>query len=216
MKKHHHLHGVYAITDMTLTPDTRIAEAVEQAIKGGCHVIQYRDKSLDHSHRLKQAQALKEICRLHNALFIINDDIELARRVKADGVHLGREDGKLAQARQVLGENSIIGISCYNQLELALQAEQEGADYVAFGSFFSSSIKPDAARADLTLLQQARLQLQIPIVAIGGIDSFNANSLINQGADMLAVISAIFAQDDIQQATHTIASLFTHTSTLCK
>ena len=211
MKKRQHLKGLYAITDSSLIADSNIVNAVELAINGGCRVIQYRDKSGSPSKRLQQARALQKICRHHNTVFIINDDIELARQVDADGVHLGREDITLREARHTLGHDFIIGVSCYNQLPLALQAEQEGADYVAFGRFFPSRIKPDAVTAEPEILQQAKQQLQIPVVAIGGIDPHNAGVLIDHGADMLAVISAIFAQKDIQQAAGRIAGLFPST-----
>jgi thiamine-phosphate pyrophosphorylase len=202
------LEGLYVLTDNLLTPPDTIEQQVKQAIEGGSKVIQFRDKTRDSESRLEQAQRLQKLCSQHNALLIINDDIQLAAEVNADGVHLGKEDENLQRAREKLGPKAIIGISCYNQLEPAIQAEQEGADYVAFGSFFASSIKPEAVKATPDLLETARSQLQIPIVAIGGITPGNAQTLIDAGADMLAVISAVFAQDDIRKAAQKFSNLF--------
>lgn len=207
-----HLHGfpfsgIYAITDSALKGDD-IASQVARAIEGGARVVQYRDKSTDNSLREQEARAILGTCRARGVPLLINDDIELAKRIGADGVHLGREDGALADARERLGSGAIIGVSCYNQLALAQDAEAAGADYVAFGRFFSSQSKPLAVQADPQLLQQASRTLRCPVVAIGGISTDNGARLIQAGADMLAVIRGIFAADDITQATRSLQLLF--------
>lgn len=207
-----HLHGfpfsgIYAITDSGLKGDD-IASQVARAIEGGARVVQYRDKSTDNSLREQEARAILGTCRARGVPLLINDDIELAKRIGADGVHLGREDGALADARERLGSGAIIGVSCYNQLALAQDAEAAGADYVAFGRFFSSQSKPLAVQADPQLLQQASRTLRCPVVAIGGISTDNGARLIQAGADMLAVIRGIFAADDITQATRSLQLLF--------
>jgi thiamine-phosphate pyrophosphorylase len=181
---------------------------VEAAIAGGARMIQYRDKSSDQPLRLRLAQQLSLICSAANVPLIINDDIELAARVSAAGVHLGRDDIAIGNARRNLGDNAIIGLSCYNDFELALQAQRLGADYIAFGSFFASSTKPLAVRADNSLLERAKQELEIPVVAIGGITTDNGKILIEAGADMLAVITALFAQADVEQASRSFAQLF--------
>ena len=208
---HHHerLQGLYILTDEHLTPPEHLLQAVELAIAGGCRIVQYRDKSSNTALRTQQAAALKTLCERSHTLLIINDDIDLARQINADGVHLGKHDAKLQQAREQLGENAIIGISCYNKITLALEAEKSGADYVAFGSFFQSDIKPKAVRADIDMLNSAKEQLGIPVVAIGGIHQHNAADLISAGADMLAVISAVFAQSDIESSSRHLCDLFT-------
>jgi len=197
MKHAARLTGLYAITDENLIPPDRFEQSVEQALKGGARIIQYRDKSDDTVKRQQQAKQLKDLCHRYNALCIINDDIDLCLNVAADGVHLGKDDGDITQARKRLGENIIIGVSCYNQLTLAQQAENDGADYVAFGAIFPSSTKPLAKTAGLGILQQAKSQIKVPICAIGGIDTTNAKQTVESGADMLAVISSLFAQEDI-------------------
>ena len=204
MKK---LAGLYVITDEKLIAADQFAQTVEKAIQGGAQIVQYRDKSQDRAKRLQQAKALKQLCENHNAVLIINDDIELALEVDAHGVHIGMHDAPLAQARAQLG-NKIIGVSCYNDFELAISAQQQGADYIAFGSFFSSSIKPEAKKADAELLVKAREELQLPVCAIGGIPSENAFQLIEAGADMLAVISDIFASTDPESSSQKISSQF--------
>lgn len=137
----------------------------------------------------------------NNVLFIINDNVELALKVNADGVHLGQSDAPIDQARKLLGENKIIGITCNNKIELALEAQKNGADYIALGRFFQSQSKPSAPHAELSLLSEAHRQISIPIVAIGGITPESAPTLIKEGADMLAVIHAIFGQKNISNAT---------------
>ncbi len=198
------LSGLYAIT----IPSQNLPQQVEAAIAGGAAVIQYRDKSSDRSLRFEQAQQLSRICRAAKIPLIINDDVELAARVSAAGVHLGRDDIAITDARRDLGDDAIIGISCYNDFDLALQVQQQGADYVAFGSFFASPTKPLAVRADTSLLQRAKQELEIPVVAIGGITTHNGGLLVEAGADMLAVISALFAQADVEQASRSFAQLF--------
>ncbi len=202
------LHGLYAIADTSYLDDTRLTGAVEQAITGGARVIQYRDKRNDAATRLRQAQVLARCCRDGGVIFLVNDDVALAKKSGADGVHLGREDMPLEAARAQLGAESIIGVSCYNELEHAVRAEKQGADYVAFGSFFPSRTKPQAVRATLNLLREARRQLKLPIVAIGGITPENGAALIEAGADMLAVIEGVFGQADIRAATRRYANLF--------
>lgn len=137
----------------------------------------------------------------NNVLFLINDDVELALKVDADGVHLGQTDTQLQQARSALGENKIIGITCHNEIELANEAQKKGADYIAFGRFFSSKTKPSAPTAELSILSQARKSITLPIVAIGGITPDSAPLLLQEGVDMLAVIHGIFGQKDILKAT---------------
>ena len=198
------LSGLYAIT----TPSENLPQQVEAAIAGGARVIQYRDKSSDQPLRLEQAQQLSLICRAADVPLIINDDVELAARVSAAGVHLGRDDIAFSNARRDLGDNAIIGLSCYNDFDLALQAQRQGADYIAFGSFFDSPTKPLAVRADKSLLQRAKQELEIPVVAIGGITTDNGKILIEAGADMLAVITALFAQADVEQVSRSFAQLF--------
>ena len=202
------LEGLYAITDTRLATGTDLATQVTLALEGGARIIQYRDKVSSPEERLKTALSLCERCHKHGALFIVNDDLELAARSSADGVHLGRDDADLAAAREQLGNSAIIGLSCYNDLERAQAAQKAGADYVAFGRFFPSNTKPEAVQADLELLRRARPRITIPIVAIGGITPENGGSLVEAGADMLAAIHAVFGQPDIRAACQRFAQLF--------
>lgn len=202
------LTGLYAITDASINDPEITIQCVKQALAGGARCIQFRDKSDNHEQRLQTSIALRELTKQANALFIINDNVELAKSVKADGVHLGQDDTELGKAREQLGQDSLIGISCYNQFELAKKAADQGADYVAFGSFFSSPTKPNAVKADIQLLQRAKRELVIPIVAIGGITIENAGSLVEAGADMVAVIDGLFGQTDIEATARHFCSLF--------
>ncbi len=190
------LKGLYVITDGST--GALLLRKVEQALQGGASIVQYRDKTADKTRRLQEAQALHSLCQHYGALLIINDDVELAKAVQADGVHVGKDDTAFTTARAALGENAIIGVSCYNRLELALNAAQQGASYVAFGSIYPSPTKPDAPRASLELLQMARQQLpNTPICVIGGITLDNGKLLLTNGADMLAVITDVFHATDI-------------------
>jgi len=202
------LKGLYAITDESLIAEENFSETVAAALRGGASIIQYRDKSDNQAKRLQQAATLRQLCKRYGATCIINDDIELAKAVAADGVHLGRDDTTLSSARQELGEDAIIGISCYDDIGLAVTAEQNSADYVAFGTMFSSPTKPDAVSAGPDMITQARKQLNIPICAIGGIDESNIHQLVKHHTDMAAVISSLFAADDIQQRARLLSQHF--------
>ena len=203
------LSGLYIITDEHLITEKNFIPNIEYALQGGANIVQYRDKSNNQEKRLHQTHALRELCNQYHKVLIINDDIELAQESQADGVHIGINDMPLPEVRERLGKDKIIGVSCYNDFSLALTAQQQGANYVAFGSFYSSSIKPDAKKADTALLQKAIEQLRIPVCAIGGITSKNAAPLINAGADMLAVISDIFSHADTKTASNNISKQFT-------
>jgi thiamine-phosphate pyrophosphorylase len=199
--------GLYLLTPDSLhTAD--LLQRVRLALAGGAQVLQYRNKTADAELRLAQAHALRELTREAKVIFIVNDDAQLAAEVDADGVHLGAADGDIAQARALLGEDKIIGVSCYNSLQLAREAEKAGADYVAFGAFFTSSVKPEAVVAPLSLLPDARAVVRLPIVAIGGINANNGGVLVQAGADALAVISAVFEAAEIQQAAQNFTKLF--------
>lgn len=201
------VHGLYAITDANLMPAAHFADLAEQALAGGAKVLQYRDKSTDHTKRLAQAQNLHQLCVQYGMPLIINDDVELCAQVGAEGVHLGEDDVDFVQARQRLGEKVIIGVSCYNNLARAQCMRAAGADYVAFGSFFPSTIKPQARVAKIDLLRQAKQQLDCPIVAIGGITAQNGAALCEAGADALAVISAVFGAEDVATAARAFTGL---------
>lgn len=201
--------GLYAIADTQYLDDTRLFPAVAEAIAGGARVIQYRDKNHVAADGIRQAMQLATLCRQHDVLFIVNDDVELAQQVHAHGVHLGQEDISLAQARAQMGRQAIIGVSCYNELAHAVRAQNEGADYVAFGSFFPSRTKPQAVRAGLELLCEAKQKLRIPVVAIGGITPENGAHLLAAGADAVAVIEGVFGQADVRIAARRYTQLFT-------
>jgi len=202
------LHGLYAITNGDNAPG--LLERVAAAIAGGAAVVQYRDKTMDAASREHEARDVLAVCRAHGVPLIINDDVALAATVGADGVHLGRDDAAVHEARRVLGDAAIIGVSCYNDFDRAVAAQQAGASYVAFGRFFASHTKPDAVPASLDLIRRAKAQLSIPVVAIGGITPDNAAPLIDAGVDMLAVIHGIFGQADPEQAARRYTQLFEH------
>jgi thiamine-phosphate pyrophosphorylase len=202
------LRGLYAITDPRLCRGPGLLEAVAAAIAGGARVIQYRDKGTDGERRLAEASELALLCRRHGVPLIVNDDVELAAAAGADGVHLGRDDPRIAAARARLGAGALIGVSCYDRLDLALEAQAAGADYVAFGRFFPSNSKPLAVPADLPLLRAARPMIHLPIAAIGGITPDNGGPLVTAGADLLAVIQGVFGAGDVTAACRRFAPLF--------
>ncbi len=199
--------GVYAITPAWSSEQEGLA-AVEAVLQGGVRMVQYRDKTADSNNRLQRARALLALCQRYGALCIINDDVELAVAVDADGAHVGGEDMPVAQARARLGEGKIVGASCYNRLDLAWAAHRAGADYIAFGRFFASVTKPGDIRASVELLRQARNELDTPIVAIGGITLANAAPLVQAGAHWLAVAHGLFSPADPRQAARDFAGLW--------
>lgn len=204
------LRGLYAITDSQLLGDGKLLPYVEAALKGGVRLLQYRDKSDDAARRLRDAEALRELCARHGAELIINDDAELAARLGV-GVHLGQTDGSLGAARALLGRKAIIGATCHARLELAEQAVSEGASYIAFGRFFNSQTKPGAPAATADLLEQAKSRFSLPIVAIGGVTLENAPQLIERGASLIAVVHALFAADssaEVERRAHAFSALF--------
>lgn len=210
MKSMNNLRGLYAITDSTLLADGRLLPYAEAALRGGARLLQYRDKSDNAATRLREADALRELCERHGATLVINDDAELAARLGV-GLHLGQEDGSLAAARALLGRRTIIGATCHASIELAEQARREGASYVAFGRFFNSSTKPGAPAATLEMLQQARQHIALPIVAIGGVTLDNTPELIACGASLVAVVHALFAADsasEVERRARAFSALF--------
>ncbi|OHX12153.1 thiamine-phosphate diphosphorylase [Chromobacterium sphagni] len=200
------IEGLYAVT-----PDSddseRLLELAAAALEGGARVLQYRDKSRNPARRLWQANLLASLCRSRGAAFIVNDDVQLALAVGADGVHLGRDDGDIAAARARLGPAAIIGASCYDQLALARRAAAAGASYVAFGAVFPSRTKPGAVAAPLSLFAEAA-ELKLPRVAIGGITAANAGQAVQAGADAIAVIGGLFEQLDPAAAARELAAMF--------
>ena len=199
------LRGLYAITPDIVDIALLVAK-VEAAIAGGAQIIQYRNKTAPPALRRKQAAMLSRVCDGGGALFIVNDDVMLARQVGAAGVHLGEDDGDVARARAAGGEAMLIGVSCYDDLARAKRLVAEGADYVAFGSFHASPTKPGARRAEPALLRRAKA-LGVPLVAIGGITADNGRALVDAGADALAVISAVFDHDDLAEVTRAAAAI---------
>ena len=189
------IRGLYAVTPDEANTDVLLAK-VEAALRGGINILQYRNKRADHKLQTQQARAILPLCRQYQVPFIINDSIKLCLTLDADGVHLGGDDGNLAAARTRLGASKILGASCYNRLELALAAEQAGADYAAFGACFASGTKPGAPVAPLQLFAQAKQAVNIPLVAIGGITLENAPQAIVAGADAIAVVGALFNHED--------------------
>ena len=201
------IRGLYAVTPET-EDSARLAAQVRAALEGGTRVVQYRDKSTDRALRRYQASALHALCCAHGAALIINDDVELAMEIDAHGVHLGREDGSIAAARARMGPQKMIGATCYRNLDNAERALAEGADHIAFGSFFVSSVKPGAVRSTPTILTEAKRKFGVPVVAIGGITPENAPVVISAGADSIAVITALFSATDIAQAAREFNALF--------
>ncbi len=202
------IRGLYVITDPDLIPAHQLTNDVVQAIVGGARVVQYRNKTADYAIRLQQAREIRKICREYKVTFIVNDDAELTVDTDADGVHIGDQDLALRDARRVVGPTRLIGVSCYNDLNRARRSWEHGADYVAFGSFYASTTKPNARHATLALLRRARQEAPIPIVAIGGITLENGASLLAAGADALAVIRAVFSAADRRQAAEQLTKLF--------
>lgn len=196
--------GLYAITP-DLEDTARLCQVVEASILGGASVVQYRNKVANEALRFAQASALLPICRQHQIPFIINDHLDLFLALDADGLHIGGDDGDIRATKQHIGQNKLLGVSCYTDFANAEKAEKAGADYVAFGACFPSNTKPHAPRAELILFAEAKA-LSIPCVAIGGITLENADSVIKAGASAIAVIGELFNRN--LEETKTVAQQF--------
>lgn len=211
----HRIQGLYAITDSQLLAG-RLLPAVEAALQGGAQIIQYRDKAVGieteqtRQRRHDEAAALLALCRRYHVPLLINDDVDLAVAMGADGVHLGQSDGSLIAARLRLGDDAIIGVTCHDQISLAEMAARDGASYVAFGAMFASGTKPLAQLCPLAVLTRARAQLALPLVAIGGITPDNAASVIHAGAQGLAVIASLWQAPDIRGRAQQFSQEFVH------
>tara|TARA_R110002073_G_scaffold1321_6_gene9222 strand:+ start:3112 stop:3756 length:645 start_codon:yes stop_codon:yes gene_type:complete len=203
--------GLYAITDPLLLDSQSLLSSVESVLAGGCSVIQYRDKLASDAERLQRARALKRLCDQYHAQLIINDDLKLCLDSQADGVHLGKSDGDILHARNVLGREHILGVTCHSDLNYAQKCIAEGVDYCAFGRIFPSLTKPDAPHCSLSILKQA-LTLSKPVVAIGGITLDNIGLLMQTPVHNVAVIHGLFSQTDIQATAHQFQEYFSKTS----
>lgn len=201
------LRGLYAITPET-ADGTRLIGDIEAVLAGGCRIVQYRDKRSAMPERVSRAHALRKLTRRFGATLLINDDLALALLVKADGVHLGTDDGNLIAARALLGPDRILGASCYADFGAAQAAEIAGADYVAFGAVYPSPTKPKAPLAAVDLFFRAKTTLTGSSCAIGGITLDNAPPLIHAGADLLAVITDLFGAPDITARAAAYQRLF--------
>jgi thiamine-phosphate pyrophosphorylase len=205
---HTKLCGLYAITDTKLIPRDQFAETVEAAVRGGATMVQLREKDTAPEEFIRLGRELLAVTRRYGALLIINDHPTIAKEIGADGVHVGREDPPVAEARALLGPEAIIGASCYGEVTRAVAAEHEGADYVAFGTPFPSPTKAKRTDISLGIFQEVKRQVHVPVFAIGGITVDNARQVIDAGADGLAVVSGVFAASDVEAAARALAQLF--------
>jgi thiamine-phosphate pyrophosphorylase len=201
------IRGLYVITDKNLIKRERFVETVEAALRGGADVIQLREKETPREEIVELGMKLLGITRRYGVPLIINDDPYIAKEIGADGVHLGRKDMPLREARKILGEDSIIGASAYGDIELAKELEEEGASYIAFGNFFRSPTKPEEKIVPLEILKEAKKIIKVPIVAIGGIRESNL-PLLQYSPDAIAVVSAVFGAEDVEGATRKIKKMF--------
>ncbi len=199
--------GIYLISDYKNLAIDDLLDKTEKILGAGISLFQFRDKISKYEIKKSTALKLQILCKKYNTLFIINDDVVLAKEISADGVHLGRDDMDIDMARKILGDK-IIGVSCYNNLEDAITAEILGADYITLGSFFNSPTKPEARMIAIDLLPIAKSKLNIPVVAIGGITPENGKQLVDNKADFLAIISGIYASTDIINSVKAYKNLF--------
>ena len=199
--------GLYVITP-DMTDLNTLIHKTKLAIEGGAFMVQYRSKMQDRDVKMHQCAAILRLCREYDVPCIINDDVEMCHILEADGVHLGVNDDNIAEVRRILGEDAIIGSSCYDQLERAKQAQKEGASYVAFGAMFPTPTKPNAPRASFELLNEAKREIHIPIVAIGGITVNNAHDVIETGIDAIAVITSLYEAKSIKETAETFLKMF--------
>ena len=197
---------LYAVTDRSWLGNETLYEQVEKALKGGATMVQLREKELDEEAFRQEAEEILKLCRKYQVPFIVNDNVELAKSIGADGVHIGQSDMELARARELLGPNAIIGVTA-KTVEQAKAAEAGGADYLGSGAVFGSSTKLDAKPMDHALLQEICESVRIPVVAIGGITADNVTALSGRGMAGVAVVSGIFACPDIEAGTRKLREL---------
>ncbi|MCR8696452.1 MULTISPECIES: thiamine phosphate synthase [Campylobacter] len=190
------MNQIYALTDQNFTPNHTLKAQINELLNSGVKIIQYRNKSQNHDISL--LKEIAKICKSYNSKFIINDDVNLAKIVQASGVHIGKDDESLKRARDILGYEAFIGVSCYSDLNLARNATKNGADYIAFGSLFPSSSKPNAPLCPLNIIKEARLKFKEKIAVIGGINSSNLNLIKDIGVDYIAIISALYTGGSIK------------------
>ena len=202
------LTGLYVITDKKLIKRAGFIETVEKSIKGGARIVQLREKDTPKNEILNLGRELLKLTRRYDVPLIINDSPELAKEIGADGVHLGGDDTSIKNARAILGDEVIIGVSCYNQIERGLNAVQNGADYVAFGTPYYTPTKPEREPTSIEVLKEAVYVInQIPIFAIGGITKENASEILGTGVDGIAVITSVFGSPDPELAARELATL---------
>lgn len=192
--------SLYAITDKTWLGNNTIYEQVEKALKGGITMLQLRDKSASYDELKEEAILLKELCDRYRIPLIINDNVELAKEIDCAGVHVGQKDMDVSKAREILGENKIIGVSARNAAQ-AIEAMEHGASYIGSGAVFGTNTKNDASKLELEVLKEICNSVNIPVVAIGGINKDNIELLNGSGVSGVAIISGIFASEDIEQST---------------
>lgn len=196
---------LYAVTDRAWLGGRQLADDVEKAVRGGATFIQIREKELDDAAFLEQAKAVKAVTDRYGVPFVVNDNVEVARAVDADGVHVGQSDMEAGDVRAKLGQDKLIGVSVQT-VEQALRAQERGADYLGVGAVFPTATKADAAEVSFERLKEICGAVSIPVVAIGGIHSENVAELAGSGIDGVAVVSAIFAAEDIESAATELAA----------
>lgn len=199
--------GLYIVT-----PDwddtERLVTVTEQALQGGAALVQYRHKTADAAQRLEQATRLLALCRQHQIPFIVNDYVDLCLELDADGIHVGGTDAPVAEVRRMVGPDKIVGASCYGSLELAEEAQQAGASYIAFGGFYPSRVKQYPVTTPVATITQAKHRWTVPVVVIGGMTVDNSPPLITAGADMVAAVSAVYQADDPRATVAQFVGLF--------
>ncbi|WP_313704343.1 thiamine phosphate synthase [Massilia sp.] len=201
------MRGLYLVTP-NWNDTERLLASTEAALRGDASLVQYRHKEADAALRLEQAGALLALCRRHGRALVINDHLDLCMEIDADGVHLGGTDLGVEHARRLLGPDKIVGASCYGQLALARAAELAGASYAAFGGFYPSLVKKYDFVTEPALLDQARAELALPIVVIGGMTPANAAPLVARGAHMVAAITSVYGEVDPESAARRFGALF--------
>ena len=200
------LNGLYVITDEYLTPDETVHSYVEDALIAGASIVQYRNKTKSDEEVEEVCRTLQSLCTSYSVPFIIDDRPHLAAKIDADGLHIGKDDIPIEEARKIF-PTGIIGVSCYGSIRKAREAQQEGADYVAFGSFFSSPTKPHSGIISLNVLHKAKEALEIPICAIGGISQTNIGQIAATQTDMISVVSAAFKGNTKENVSNLIKGM---------